>query len=94
MGKTNLGELQSGYATNPNSPTCEYCTTALNPYDVTRSPQGTPHLVLIVTDSTCKRHVRHIPALAHAQAQGSFVTIRVHDVKLSALQQLQSTSRC
>lgn len=40
LAKTNLGELQSGYATNPNSPTCDYCTTALNPYDPTRSPQG------------------------------------------------------
>ena len=42
LAKTNLGELQSGYATNPNSPTCDYCTTALNPYDPTRSPQGEP----------------------------------------------------
>ena len=42
LAKTNLGELQSGYSTNPNSPTCDYCTTALNPYDPTRSPQGEP----------------------------------------------------
>ena len=37
--QTNLGELQSGYATNPNNPD-RGIYTALNPYDPTRSPQG------------------------------------------------------
>ena len=38
LGKTNLGELQSGYATNPTS---NGITTALNPYDPTRTASGT-----------------------------------------------------
>lgn len=47
LGKANLGELQSGGATNPtvsgtNSEGFVYnITTALNPYDPTRTAQGT-----------------------------------------------------
>ncbi|DBB14631.1 TPA: hypothetical protein ACH3X3_004893 [Trebouxia sp. C0006] len=37
LGKANLGELQSGYATNPTS---NGITTALNPYDPTRTSSG------------------------------------------------------
>lgn len=46
LGKANLGELQSGGATNPtvsgtNREGFVYnITTALNPYDPTRTPQG------------------------------------------------------
>ena len=41
LGKANLGELQSGYATNPTS---NGITTALNPYDPTRTASGKlPH---------------------------------------------------
>lgn len=37
LGKANLGEMQSGYATNPTS---NGITTALNPYDPTRTASG------------------------------------------------------
>ena len=40
LGKANLGELQSGYATNPTS---NGITTALNPYDPTRTASGQCH---------------------------------------------------
>lgn len=55
LGKTNLGELQSGGSTNPTAsgvttitstnppnPVAYEITTALNPHDPTRTPSGKP----------------------------------------------------
>ena len=55
LGKTNLGELQSGFATNPTNLTYGI-TTALNPYNPIISPSGKPAChQLFPTDCTAWR---------------------------------------